>query len=73
MLSRGTMGSKSNLALQKFTRFDPGMVHADLLNGAASVSEVALRWEFPHLGRFAGRYKALFGESPKTTRDRAIS
>jgi len=43
----------------------------DLLTGAASVSEVALRWEFPHLGRFAGRYKAHFGESPKETRKRA--
>ncbi len=47
--------------------------HTDLLDGAASVSEVALRWEFPHLGRFAGRYKAHFGESPKETRERAIS
>jgi len=46
---------------------------ADLLNGAASVSEVALRWEFTHLGRFAGSYKTLFGESPKTTLDRSIS
>ncbi len=43
----------------------------DLLNGAASVSEVALRWEFTHLGRFAGRYKTHFGESPKETRNRA--
>jgi len=43
---------------------------ADLLNGAASISKVALRWEFTHLGRFAGSYKTLFGESPKTTRER---
>ena len=42
----------------------------DLLDGASSVSEVALRWEFNHLGRFAGRYKTHFGESPKTTRER---
>jgi len=42
----------------------------DLLNGATSISKVALRWEFPHLGRFAGSYKTLFGESPKTTKDR---
>ena len=43
---------------------------SDLINGASSVSEVALRWEFNHLGRFAGRYKSHFGESPKETRDR---
>ena len=43
---------------------------ADLLNGATSISKVALRWEFTHLGRFAGSYKTLFGESPKTTRER---
>ena len=46
---------------------------ADLLGGAASVSKVALRWEFTHLGRFAGRYKAHFGESPNTTLRRTDS
>ncbi len=44
---------------------------SDLLHGATSVSEVALHWGFLHLGRFSGRYKAHFGESPKTTRDLA--
>jgi AraC-like DNA-binding protein len=36
-----------------------------------NVSEVAYRWGFTHLGRFAGAYRARFGESPsQTLRDR---
>ncbi len=40
---------------------------ADLLSGGETVSRVALRWKFAHLGRFSGRYKAHFGESPRET------
>jgi len=43
---------------------------SDLLMGAGKVSEVAQRWEFYHLGRFAARYKSHFGESPRATRER---
>ena len=32
-----------------------------------SVSEVAMDWGFMHWGRFAGRYKLLFGEMPSAT------
>lgn len=32
-----------------------------------SVTELAVRHGFTHLGRFAGRYRARFGESPSTT------
>lgn len=32
-----------------------------------SVTEVALRWGFSHLGRFAVDYRARFGESPSRT------
>ena len=32
-----------------------------------TVSSVATRWGFLHLGRFAAEYKARFGESPSTT------
>ncbi|MDQ1446759.1 MAG: hypothetical protein QOI20_3223 [Acidimicrobiaceae bacterium] len=39
----------------------------DLLNGDATVSDVAFRWGFNHLGRFAQRYEQKFGESPSTT------
>jgi AraC-like DNA-binding protein len=41
----------------------------DLLQGNNNVSEVALQWGFSHLGRFAGRYKTHFGESPKDTQN----
>jgi transcriptional regulator GlxA family with amidase domain len=35
------------------------------------VSEVAHRFGFMQLGRFAGRYRATFGETPSTTLQRA--
>ncbi|MFE6489048.1 AraC family transcriptional regulator [Streptomyces sp. NPDC057757] len=35
--------------------------------GEVSVSEVAHRWGFDHLGRFASRYRARFGELPSET------
>ncbi|WIM93645.1 AraC family transcriptional regulator [Actinoplanes oblitus] len=45
-------------------------VHAELSRadpGLTSVSDVAYRWGFTHLGRFAGAYRARFGVSPSTT------
>lgn len=49
-------------------------VHHELCNAdpwQVSVSEVAARWGFTHLGRFAGAYRTRFGESPsQTLRDR---
>ncbi|MER7661483.1 MULTISPECIES: AraC family transcriptional regulator [unclassified Streptomyces] len=35
--------------------------------GEVSVSEVAYRWGFGHLGRFSARYRARFGELPSQT------
>jgi transcriptional regulator GlxA family with amidase domain len=32
-----------------------------------TVTEVATALGFDHLGRFSGRYKAMFGESSSTT------
>jgi AraC-like DNA-binding protein len=45
-------------------------VHQELSRSDAwqvNVSEVAYRWGFTHLGRFAGAYRARFGESPSQT------
>ncbi|WP_425832492.1 AraC family transcriptional regulator [Streptomyces fractus] len=35
--------------------------------GETTVTEVAYRWGFAHLGRFARRYRARFGEPPSRT------
>ena len=45
-------------------------VHADLQMaepGSATVSEMAMRWGFWHLGRFSGLYRSFFGELPSET------
>ncbi|ROP74707.1 AraC family transcriptional regulator [Curtobacterium sp. PhB115] len=39
--------------------------------GSTTVGEVARRWQFAHLGRFAANYRARFGESPHETVARA--
>ncbi len=47
-------------------------VHRNLASGAAStqsVTELALRNGFTHLGRFSVAYRAHFGESPRDTLD----
>jgi transcriptional regulator GlxA family with amidase domain len=45
-------------------------VHHDLLSSdpeAKSVSDVAVCYGFTELGRFAGSYRAIFGELPSET------
>ncbi|ATE62568.1 AraC family transcriptional regulator [Thauera sinica] len=43
-------------------------VRAELAGGErVSVSEIAYKWGFNHLGRFAREYKRRFGESPSAT------
>lgn len=42
-----------------------------LSGGRGPVTDVALAWGFPHLGRFAGDYRRRFGESPSATLKRA--
>ena len=45
-------------------------VHAELAANspdAVTVTMVAGRWGFVHLGRFAGQYRRLFGETPSET------
>jgi AraC-like DNA-binding protein len=62
----------SPLSYLKRLRLDG--VHAELSRSdpwQMNVSEVAYRWGFTHLGRFAGAYRARFGVSPsQTLRDR---
>jgi AraC-like DNA-binding protein len=36
-----------------------------------TVTVIALRWGFSHMGRFATDYRARFGETPSATLDRA--
>ena len=45
-------------------------VHADLMSaqpGKASVTDIAMKWGFSHLGHFAKSYKDRFGHSPNET------
>jgi AraC-like DNA-binding protein/TolB-like protein len=35
-----------------------------------AIADIAIRCGYPHLGRFAGEYRRLFGESPSATRER---
>ncbi|WP_433383376.1 AraC family transcriptional regulator [Actinoplanes sp. CA-142083] len=58
----------SPLAYLRRLRLDG--VHAELSKSdpwQVNVSEVAYRWGFTHLGRFAGAYRARFGMSPSQT------
>ncbi|GHF35896.1 AraC-like DNA-binding protein [Amycolatopsis bartoniae] len=45
--------------------------HGELVTGAASVADVAHRWGFVNLGRFAQAYRERFGEAPSATLRRA--
>ena len=47
----------------------PERTHADLLaTPANSVTEIAMRHGFTHLGRFAGLYRRQYGQTPTQTR-----
>lgn len=41
--------------------------HRDLTSGADTVADVAFRWGFTHLGRFADAYRARFGRTPSAS------
>ena len=58
------------MAMLRAIRLDS--VRADLLDApdGASVTEIATRHGFAHLGRFAGFYRQRFGETPRRTLDR---
>lgn len=38
-----------------------------------SITDIAMRWGFNHLGRFSAMYKKRFGESPRQTEIRVRS
>ena len=44
-------------------------VHAELLENPSygRVTDIAMKWGFTHMGRFAGYYRQLFDESPSRT------
>jgi AraC family ethanolamine operon transcriptional activator len=46
-----------------------GRARRDIVAGGtlASISDIAERWGFFHLGRFSGVYKKFFGELPSAT------
>lgn len=62
----------SPMAYVRAVRLD--RVHADLLDGAGStpVTEVAMRWGFFHLSRFAQQYRERFGVLPSETVRQAL-
>jgi AraC-like DNA-binding protein len=50
-------------------------VHAELSSpeNRLPVTEVALKWGFTHMGRFAAHYRAAFGDYPSETAKRAFA
>ena len=57
------------LRLQRLARVRAALRHAD--PATANVSDIARRHGFLQLGRFATQYRAVFGEVPSTTLQRA--
>ncbi|WP_269744634.1 helix-turn-helix domain-containing protein [Rhodococcus sp. AW25M09] len=56
--------------LEELRRARLARAHADLLDATpdgTSVTEVATRWGFFHLGRFSQFYRSEFGLSPSQT------
>ncbi len=69
--AQGAFQSRLGMApLQYLRSVRLDRAHAELARsayGVSSVAEVAGRWGFGHLGRFAGYYLERFGESPNRT------
>jgi AraC-like DNA-binding protein len=56
------------VARLKRLRLDRAKADLDAAHPASStVTDIAMRWGFPHLGRFAADYRARFGASPSET------
>jgi transcriptional regulator GlxA family with amidase domain len=69
-LSRGFQRLRGYGPMAAVRRARLERVRLDLLTAAPheSVTNVAMRWGFYHLGRFSGLYAAHFGELPSATR-----
>ena len=69
-LSRGFQSLRGYGPMAAVRRARLERVRLDLLTAAPhqSVTNVAMRWGFYHLGRFSGLYAAHFGELPSATR-----
>jgi AraC-like DNA-binding protein len=63
------MGPVRYLRLRRLARVRAALRHAD--PATANVSDIARRHGFLQLGRFAAQYRAVFGEVPSTTLQRA--
>jgi AraC-like DNA-binding protein len=59
------MGPKQYLLLRRMTLAHRALQAANPVE--TTVTEVATRFGFWHFGRFAGEYRALFGEAPSVT------
>lgn len=57
--------------MQQLTRARLSAARRDLLEAdpttGTTVADIARKWGFGQMGRFAGRYRSEFGESPRTT------
>jgi len=68
--------SEYGLSPQEWLRVERlNRVRQDLLNSSHcnSVTDVAVRWGFFHLGRFSNYYRELFGELPVETLSRRVT
>ena len=59
------------MTLNPVLRVDTQMI--ETVRAHEKVSEVAARWGFYQFGRFAARYRELYGERPSETLHRALS
>jgi AraC-like DNA-binding protein len=66
-LTRGFERHLSTSPLQYMLELRLQGVRGDLVGArdGASVTDLALKWGFSHLGQFAARYRQRFGESPR--------
>ncbi len=66
-LGTGFQSWRGVTPMQRLREIRLAAAHDDLQRGDGDVGEVALRWGFGHLGRFAADYRQRFGELPSQT------